>query len=136
MLDFLSTQYRAFAADSKGKIAWLDCAGLEVASAQVFAVGTWAGSPVFEPVVANDQCAPILLATVLGVTASTLEISTSTGITPSIDMGGMAVRWLGLRVKTAGNTGDRASIFLAGKAEGTGQITETIADTTSGAVGA
>lgn len=126
MIDFRSKYTSIFPADAKGTIAWFDVANYATASVQIFTDVAWSGSPVVEVVVANVKKAETatLLSSVLGVTASTLELSTNGGIITAIDCGGLAFRYVGLRVKTAGTSGDRIDVYFAAKSDGqAGSIT-------------
>lgn len=122
MMDLRKKTFRGFAADEKGEIAWFDCSTVDTVSVQAVAVPGWSGAPVFEAVISNDGGTPYLLSTLLGATASTYEIGTSGVIVGAIDAGGIGFGWLGMRVKTAGSSGDRADIIFCGKSQGSGQI--------------
>lgn len=98
-----------------GQVFWFDALQCVQASVQIVTHTAFGGSPVLEAVVSNargNETAQ-LLATVLG--SGTYELDANGEILPSIDVGDLAIRYLGLRVKTAGSAGDTADIHFVGK---------------------
>lgn len=127
MIDAKIKTFLNVTVDESAEIAWFDVLNWETVSVQIYAPVAWSGSPVMEIVVGNDRGVPTLLSTVLGVTASTLELSSSGSIITGIDVAGQAYRWIGARVKTAGTSGDRSNVYFVAKATGQGQtITDPI----------
>lgn len=134
MMDARTKWVQNFPVDQKGTIAWFDVSTMSIASVQAVALTAWAGSPNLELVVANVRRndAALLLATVLG--SGTYEIATSAGMITAIDVAARAYSYIGLRVKTAGNSGDKADIHFAASSNGggSGRITIEPPDTGMG----
>lgn len=110
-----SKKYLRFPLDKLSAIAWFEVAHVQSACAQVYATTAWGGSPVLEAVVSNigTNATAVLYSAVTG--GSTVEVSTS-GNFATVDCLTYPFRWFGLRVKTAGSSGDTADIVFMGKA--------------------
>lgn len=132
MQDTRSKIYQQFPVDSKGAVAWFNAGGVKIASIQAIARPAWSGSPVLECIVSNfmETSAAQLLSTILG--SGTYEIDANGEMLVGIDVGGKGYQYLGVRVKTAGSSGDRADIMFFGNSDGTGKSENEPPDTARG----
>lgn len=111
MHDSQSISRRAFKVDSDNLTEWFDVRGLSIGSVQSKCTTTGGMTATLELLYANEDCGND------GTLFSPTKEITADGTTPTIDFMGVGFGFLGVRVKTAGASGERVTLKVFGRSD-------------------